>query len=88
MFEDLIKRELPKTAHELHEIARKCQPKDCQGPRCKCGGGAYPWEWMHQMQRELHLLAYNDHNPPRNGTWHLKRFATPEDLDVIITGDR
>jgi hypothetical protein len=70
MFEELIRNELPKTARELYTIAKERQPQDCQA--VKCPHNSYPWEWMHQMQRELHRIAIKDPSPERNAIWRLK----------------
>ena len=71
MFEDLIRRELPKIVAELYTIAQERQPRDCQGPLCshRRAENAEP-EWKHQLRRELSKLAKSDGK--RNGTWRLK----------------
>jgi len=72
MFEKLIRRELPKTARELYEIAKKEQPRDCEGPPCthRPRISETDREWMHQLRRELKVLAECDGK--RNSIWRLK----------------
>jgi len=72
MFEKLIQQELPKTVHELYALAKERQPQDCQGPQCSHRGKIYDneMEWMHQLRRELKILAVCDGK--RNSVWRLK----------------
>jgi hypothetical protein len=72
MSEELIRRELPKTVRELYVLARQKQPHDCQGPPCSHREKIRrnDKEWMHQLRRELHVLAVCDGK--RNSIWRLK----------------
>jgi hypothetical protein len=72
MFEKMIQQELPKTVHELYALAKERQPQDCQGPQCSHRDKIYDneLEWMHQLRRELKILAVCDGK--RNSVWRLK----------------
>jgi hypothetical protein len=72
MFERLIRQELPKTVKELYALARERQPHDCQGPPCPHRDKIRETdrEWMHQLRRELKLLAVC--GGKRNSIWRLK----------------
>ena len=72
MFEALIRQELPKTVRELYVLAKIQQPRDCQGLPCPHREKLREtdMEWMHQLRRELQVLAVCDGN--RNSTWRLK----------------
>ena len=72
MFEELIRQGLPSRTQELYVKAKKLQLQDCQGPVCPHHEktSESQREWMHQLRRELHVLAVSDGT--RNGIWHLK----------------
>jgi hypothetical protein len=72
MFEGLIRRGLPSRTQALYAQAKIQQPQDCQGPVCPHHQkiSESQREWMHQLRRELYLLAFSDGK--RNGLWHLK----------------
>ncbi|HWR35882.1 MAG TPA: hypothetical protein VN622_08455 [Clostridia bacterium] len=72
MFEKLITDELPATVRELYTLARERQPQDCQSTPCPHREKLRDTdlEWMHQLRRELKVMAVCDGK--RNSVWRLK----------------
>lgn len=75
MFEALIVSALksaPQTTPELYEIARKCQPQDCDKVSCTHRKKISDFEWQHQLWREQQYLKGQGIIELRGGRWQLK----------------